>query len=314
MSQVVEGVGKESHTPPFKILSIDGGGVGGVLPAKIVELMQTKIGVDIYETFDLIVGTSTGSIIAAAIAIKYDLTRLVKDYCDNAPKIFRKRWWNHGLCNSKYNSALLENFLLERLGETKLGEIQKPLIINATNASSGSVYVFKSAYQDKVRGDYCRDGGVPLYKAVLASCSAPSYFDPANIDGTLICDGGIWANDPSLVGYTDVARNFPERRDNVRILSLGTGQQTEKIYQPQRRWGLLTGWRSTELVEFLMSCQAKFPQNVLSLIDKDIVLRINPPIKNYKLDDCGRIHTLTELAKDEFPKKSKAILDFLHLK
>jgi len=311
MSQVVEGVGEGSYTPPFKILSIDGGGVGGVLPAKIVELMQTKLGIDIYQAFDLIVGTSTGSIIAAAIATRYDLTRLVKDYCDNAPKIFKKRWWNHELFTSKYNSTPLENFLHKSLGEIQLGDIQKPLIINATNASIGSPYVFKSAYQDRGKGDYCRDGEVPLYKSVLASCSAPSYFDPVDIDGTLICDGGIWANDPALVGYIDVTRNFPKSRDNVRILSLGTGQQIEKIYQPQRMWGLLTGWRGIELVEFLMSCQAKVPENALKLIDKDMIFRINPSIGDYKLDDFCSIRVLIERAKKEFYKNSPAILSFL---
>lgn len=316
MSQVVEGVGEGLYTPPFKILSIDGGGVRGVFPAKIVELMQTKLGIDMYQAFDLIVGTSTGSIIAAAISVKYDLTQLVKDYCENAPKIFKKRWWNHELFTSKYKSAPLENFLHKSLGGVELGEIKKPLIINATNASIGSPYVFKTVYQvyqDKGKADYCRDGKVPLYKAVLASCSAPTYFDPVDIDGTLVCDGGIWANDPSLVAYTDVARNFPGNRGNIRILSLGTRQQTEEIYQPQRRWGFLTGWRRGEMVEFFMSCQAKLPQNVLNLIDKHMVLRIVPPMDNYKLDDCCSIHMLIERAKKEFYENSPAILSFFNI-
>ena len=295
---------------PFKILSIDGGGVRGIFPAKILELMEAKLGINLHETFDLIVGTSTGSIIAAAIAVKYKLTQLVSDYHENAPKVFKKRWNFRGLYRSKYSSAFLESFLLERFGEVTLGEIEKPLILNATNVSVGDVHVFKSSYQDIQRnGDYVRDRKVPLYKAVLASCSAPTYFDPMDIDGTLICDGGIWANNPSLVGYADAIKNFCT--DNVRILSLGTGQ-ARQIYQPAKTWGYLTGWKSTKLVEFSMSCQVKFPQNVLQLIDSDKILRISPLIDNYGLDDHQNIPTLIELAKSEFTSNNAKISDFLN--
>ena len=295
----------------FRVLSIDGGGVRGVFPAKILELMETKLCIDIYETFDLIVGTSTGSIIAAALSKKYPLVQLIKDYCENSPRIFQKRMSLSGLCRSKYSSAFLESFLFEKFGETKLGEIEKPLILNATNVSIGDVHIFKSSYQNKQRkGDYIRDGEVPLYKAVLASCSAPIYFDPVDINGTLVCDGGIWANNPSLVGYTDAIRNF--QTDNVKILSLGTGQ-TNQIYQSAKSWGYLMGWKRTKLVDFSMSCQTKFPQNVLQLIDFNKIFRISPSIENYELDNYLNIPTLVELAKGKFPKINSEILDFLNL-
>ena len=169
-----------------------------------------------------------------------------------------------GSFRSKYDSKFLADFLFSKLGDITLGEIEKPLILNATNASVGDIHVFKSFYQQQKRkGDYVRDGEVPLYKAVLASCSAPIYFDPVDINGTLICDGGIWANNPSLVGYTEAIRNF--RTEKIKILSLGTGQ-ARQVYRLAKRWGFCTGWKKTKLVNFLMSCQTKFPQNVLSLI------------------------------------------------
>ncbi len=302
------------NSRPFRVLSIDGGGVRGIFAAKILELMETKLNIDIYKTFDLIVGTSTGSIIAAAIITKYDLTQLVKDYDENAPKIFRKKKLAGIHLSSKYDSSFLESFLQEKLGKRKLGEIEKPLILNATNVSLGEVYVFKSSYQKVQRkGDYVRDREVPLYKAVLASCSAPIYFDPVDINGTLICDGGIWANNPSLVGYTDAIRNFSEQRDNIKILSLGTGQAQHNYKKPQRwGWGFLTGWKHTQLVDFMMSCQTKFPQNVLQLIDPDGIFRINPPIDKYPLDNYQNIPILVERAKEMFTKDNTGISDFLN--
>ena len=282
----------------------------GIFAAKILSLIEKKLQLKAHETFDLIVGTSTGSIIAGSIAVKYDLARLVEDYHENAPKIFQKRFSLGGLCHSKYNRKILEEFLYNRLGDIKLGEIEKPLILNATNASVGDVHIFKSSYQKKQRGrDYVRDGNVHLFKAVLASCAAPIYFDPVNIDGTLVCDGGIWANNPSLVGYTDARRNFQAER--IKILSLGTGK-TRKTYLPSKRWGYLSGWKKDNLVDFAMFCQTTFPQNVLELLCHDDILRINPEIENYKLDDCRNVPKLIELAKSEFAKQASEIEEFLH--
>lgn len=297
------------YNKPFRVLSIDGGGVRGIFPAKILALMEEELHINIHDTFDLVVGTSTGSIIAGSIAIKNSLAELVDDYCNNAPKIFLKRWYACGLLRSKYSRKTLEEFLRNRLRDITLEEIPKPLILNASNVSTGDVYVFKSIYQQTQRGgDYVRDGKVPLYKAVLASCAAPTYFDPVNISGTLVCDGGVWANNPSLVGYTDAINNFGA--GNIRILSLGTGQ-IRQAYQVAAAWGFLSGWKRAQLVDFLMSCQTKFPQNVLELLDPSKILRISPEIGNYGLDKCENIPTLIELAKSEFTARNGEILKFL---
>ena len=297
---------------PLRVLSIDGGGVRGMLPARILFLMEEKFHINIYNTFDLIVGTSTGSIVTGAIATKYDLTQLVDDYMEASPKIFKKRWSLCGLARSKYDRKSLENFLHKRLGDIKLGEIEKPIILNATNVSVWGVHVFKSAYQKKYRGgDYVRDPDVPLFKAVLASCAAPAYFDPVEIKGTLVCDGGVWANNPALVAYTEAKSNF--KTDNIKILSLGTGK-SQRTYQKSNCWGLLSGWKNTKLVDFMMSCQIDFPQNSLNLIDEEQILRINPEIENCNLDDYEKMDNLRATADEVFTKRNKEILNFLNIK
>ncbi len=300
----------------FKVLCIDGGGVRGIFATKILSLIETKFNVKIHDTFDLIVGTSTGSIVTGAIAINYDLTALVDDYSRDASKIFQKQFSLCGLLKSKYDSRVLSKFLHDKLGDKKLGEIEKPIILNATNASVGDVHIFKSSYQNIQRGgDYVRDGDVPLFKAVLASCSAPTYFDPVDIDGTLVCDGGIWANNPSLVGYIDAIRNFKSETKDIKILSIGTGQMSQ-IYQSSTCWGfwgLMSGWQNTKLVDFMMSCQTIFPQNALHLIDNELILRINPKIDYYALDDYEKIPILGELAKSEFTNRNVEIKNFLNI-
>ena len=295
----------------FKILSLDGGGIRGIFSARVLDLMNNKLDINTYNTFDLLVGTSTGSIVAAAVATRYDLSKLVRDYECYAPQIFKKRFSLCGFLRSRYDNKVLENLLRESFGEITLGDIKTPLIINATNVSTGSVHVFKSSYQEDRRGgDYSRDGDVPLYKAVLASCSAPVYFDPVEIAGDLICDGGLWANNPALVGYVDAVRNFNNTPENTRILSIGTGN-TRQFYLPSYMWGLTTGWKREKIVSFAMLSQTQYAENCLSLIMPENVLRINPEIENWDLDDYKVLPTLKSLASREVTNRGELIKEFL---
>ena len=302
---------REKNQRAYKVLSLDGGGVRGIFPVQLLLSVEKKLEIRIYDTFDLIVGTSTGSITAAAISIKYPLAQLVERYATWAEKIF-KRKKRIPYCYSKYDSRPLEDFLHEVLGNIKLGEIEKPLVINATDVSNGDVYVFKSSYQGKQRGreNYFRDNDTPLFKAVLASCAAPTYFDPVDINGTLVCDGGIWANNPALVGYVDVKVNFQAK--SIKVFSLGTGK-TKQCYKSPKLcgWGLFTGWKREKFVDFVMTCQTIFPQNSLKLIDNESIYRINPLIEDCDLDNFKAIPILRETAESAFEKEQTKIKEFL---
>lgn len=302
----------------FKILSLDGGGIRGIFSARVLELIEKKLNINIHNTFDLIVGTSTGSIVAAAVATKHDLPKLVTSYELHAPRIFEQktfpssvfRW--KGIYRSKYDSKTLESFLYDEFGEIKLGDIEKPLIINATNASTGKVHVFKSRYQQnqRNRSQYIRDDDVPLYKAILASCSAPVYFDPARIGDGLICDGGLWANNPALVGYTDAINNFKQSHESIKIVSIGTGKPA-KFYSPASKWGLLTGWHGRKIIDFAMLCQSQYAENCLKLIMPNNIFRINPEIDDWGLDNRKSIPILKELASSEVINSGERIKRFL---
>ena len=282
------------------------------------------MGLDVHNVFDLLVGTSTGSIVAAAVAIKYNLAQLDQDYEKKAKHIFpkytrRKLSAMCGKMTSMYDSSVLEEFLRSKFDNRLLGEVDKPLILNATNISVGCAHVFKSRYQKEIRGrcEYIRDGSVPVYKAVLASCAAPSYFAPVDVNGTLICDGGLWANNPAMVGFIEALTNFRQQQQNIRILSIGTGN-ISNFYRHSKWWGLLTGWRGTQLVDLVMNAQTQFPQNSLNLLlnkqrktENKGILRINPEICNWSLDNCECIPILKKIADAESIKQGADIMDFL---
>lgn len=310
----------------FKVLSIDGGGVRGILPARFLSLMEAKLGLKIYDEFDLLVGTSTGSIIAAALAVKYDLAQLTEDYEKAAPRIFshqkcRKLISCRGKICSIYGSGYFRKFLCSKFGNTQLGDIDKPLILNATNASTGDVYVFKSRYQGEVRkaGHYTRDADTPVHQAVLASCAAPTYFDPVNVGGMLVCDGGLWANNPALIGFVEAMTNFSKSPNNIKILSLGTGNAMRDFYRPRKwGWGMMTGWEGTKMVDFVMDVQSKFPYNSLHLMlnwgqkkGNEGILRINPEIQDWGLDNLKSVPILKGIADAEFTKRGSSVMEFL---
>ena len=303
----------DSSQNRFKILSLDGGGVRGIYSACLLNLIEEKIGISIFDAFDLVVGTSAGSIVAASVAINGEMRQLAERYESCMQTVFKSKPYRYGLFGSKYKIADLEKELKAWFQETKLGEVKKPLIINATNVSTGRVHVFKSAYQHMRRnGDYIRDGEIPLYKAVLASCAAPAYFDPVCVSDDLICDGGLWANNPSMVGYVDAVSNFQQDPANVRIFSVGSGQSTQ-FYSRSPYWGLLTGWKRSKIVDFAMSCQTMYADNCMNLILGDNIFRMNPIVDNWNLDDCKAPPTLISLAALNVTNEAKKIRKFLEV-
>jgi patatin-like phospholipase/acyl hydrolase len=101
--------------------------------------------------------------------------------------------------DSIYDARYLENVLSEIFQDKRLGDITKPLLIPSTDIGNGCVHVLKSGYSK----DFTRDNTVMVKDAVLAACSAPTYFDPHRLKEYLLADGGLWANNPALAAVID---------------------------------------------------------------------------------------------------------------
>lgn len=298
----------------FKILAVDGGGIRGVFPAHILSCMSERLGIRLYEQFDMIAGTSTGSIIAAAVACKIDPRKVVSLYREHGARIFtrRKSWWPKKYkpaFHSLYEAKTLHELLLEVFGDVKLGAIKTPLLLPATDIGSGGVHVFKSGYS----GDFTRDTNVRLSDAILASCSAPTYFDPARVDQYLLSDGGLWANNPSLAVVIDAQRRLGIELSDIRIFSMGTGNaKTSYGVNTDKKWGLLRGWKGPEFINFLMSLQTQSTHNYLQLLlrgDQFIRLDFESDIP-HPLDDCSAIDDLLSRADRSFTHRSAEIKSF----
>lgn len=166
----------------FNILALDGGGIRGVYGAHILARLEDTLGSPVRERFDLIAGTSTGSILAGAASMSIPMETLVGLFASQADHIFsRRRFSLFPFIRSRYSTNSLEQVIGEYLPDVTMGEVSTPLMITSSDISTGGVHVFKSRYMEVLGQPYTRDGEVRLRDAILASCAAPTYFDPRRV-------------------------------------------------------------------------------------------------------------------------------------
>lgn len=290
----------------FHILALDGGGARGIYSAQILASIEQVNGVPIKEQFDLIAGTSTGAIVAGAVAAGIPMDKIVELFKTEAPRIFRRRWFSWLQVRSKYPSHPLGQIVRAYLPDMTLGEISTPLMITSSDISTGGVHVFKSRYLKELGEPYVRDADVALGDAILASCVAPTYFDPMPVGDFLLADGGLWANNPSIIALTEAMSKFGQSVEEVHILSIGTGHSVN-LYTHNRFWGLITGWGRRKLVAYVLRLQSEASANMAKLLLGDRYLRLDPEIEDWALDDLEHLDTLKAMAAKDFTYWSGAI-------
>ena len=300
----------------FYILSIDGGGIRGFFPAAILKHIETELKVPLRERFNMFAGTSTGSIIAAFLACGANMDKVAGVYRDDGPSIFsRRRFWGPRVfepaIRSRYRQRRLREALAPLLGNVTLGSVEVPLVLPATDIGKGEAHLFRSGYAV----DKNEDLQVPLVDAVIASCSAPTYFDPTRIGNTLLADGGLWANSPALAAVIEARQTLDITLENIRVLSLGTGHSpTGYGLIEQKHWGFINGWRGTEFIDFLMFLQTRSTHNYLEmLLDKKQFFRLTFESETPRhLDDCSIMKDLETKAGEVFRENREKIRLFLN--
>jgi len=232
----------------INVLSIDGGGIRGIIPAVILAEIEQRVGRALYQVFDLIAGTSTGGIIALGIGTSansgqpYNPADLLRMYEENGPAIFEKSFLTplRALFGPKYSPAALERTLEKFFGVNDLSSALTPLLISSYDLATQLPYFFKShkiaqnpAFNVKVRD------------AARATSAAPTFFPPfrliADRKTHALVDGGIFVNNPAMAAYAEARNLYPDASQFL-ILSVGTGDRNDRItYRKAKAWGLL-GW------------------------------------------------------------------------
>jgi patatin-like phospholipase/acyl hydrolase len=297
-------VEKEQPRRRFRILSLDGGGIRGAYSAAFLAGLEDKLGHPISRSFDLIAGTSTGGIIAVALAMGRTAEDVVKLYEEHGKAIFTRgprsllrkalEWPANRIlrrigldCDElrrpKYDPKALADAAREVLEDKTLEDAEYRLIVPAVRTSLGRPIVFRTPHlpgQD-------RDRHLKAVDVILATTAAPTYFPPHSIKdphapGQYV-DGGLWANNPGLLAYLEAVRISEKglrdeeaqfKADDVMVLSIGTGETPSLLRMDEATAGVL-GW-ARHLLDVMMNSQSQGTVRALRyLLPEDRFSRID---------------------------------------
>ncbi len=222
----------------WRILSIDGGGIRGLIPATILAEIERRTGKPIYELFDLIAGTSTGAILALGLT-KPDQTghvehsaRMLRDiYERDAPNIFKHpaNWWEN-LLKPKYKSFRMRRTMSNNFGRFRLKDALTDILIPCYDIEHRSPHIFRSRWA-KRQGQY----DFLMADVASAASATPTMFEPVQIarpgaGGRIsLVDGGVFANNPAGLALAEINTRMPEKNDQYLLVSLGTGESMERM-------------------------------------------------------------------------------------
>lgn len=285
----------DSHARPYRVLTLDGGGMRGLYSstllralARLIDQRFVKDEPDLGLGFDMICGTSTGAILASALALGIPLTTVSDLYIKHGESIFpcsmpkpshRLDLYLWSLKYRKHSAAIrdrLKEALLEFLGDQTLDSVYKKrgiaLCIPCVDAMNYQSWVFKTPHNSNKH----RDNNYTLVDVCMASTAAPIFFpiseqeNPDNKNNThYFVDGGLWANNPVLVGLIE-ALGVVEHGRPIQVVSIGTCDQPSgdpcSIQNPD--WGVMQWKVGINAIDMSLSSQSYGYTNMAKFLAK----------------------------------------------
>jgi len=328
-----------------RILSLDGGGLRGLIPAEILVEVERKIqqktgnpGARLVDYFDLFAGTSAGGILTC-LYLCPDLRDPSRPRCSapqardffyaNSRQIFSqpfihaiKNFW--GMFNEKYSHRKLERMMADFFGDVRLSELLKPCLISTYDIERRKTHFF-TQHDSQIKPDcdyYVRD--------VLRSTSAaPTFFEVSRIASLNqaiynFVDGGVFANNPALCAYAEARSKMPGHptAKKMVILSLGTGDVKKGYpYDQAKDWGQFE-WL-LPLFDIIMTGVAETVDYQMRQIYDAVeapqqYLRINPQLTSktmLPIDDCSEqnLRAIRDLGRQQAREYDREIDQFIDL-
>ena len=314
----------------FRILALSGGGLRGAFAIGLLAEVEQRVERPLTEYFDLIAGTSTGSITATALCVGKSAADVQAFYEKHSEQIFKPRAdyrprhlikpvyplfrrylrWRSGknldhFFQSRYCPFALRDSMVDGFGESPLRSADRcPLIIPAVNLSDGETCVFRTPHLPRERPEY----DWPIADVIVAATAAPTYFPHKQMpDGKAYADGGLWANDPGVVALSEAARiidnatrceGHAERLSDVHVLSIGTGTASYTLAPPGGDAGMLF-W-APHVAEVMSVSQVQGTHLPLQMVlgDRYVHLDFPLPDKSWTLDNTAITKELFELGRE----------------
>jgi hypothetical protein len=293
-SPAVTQMSEQSTDDRFRILSLDGGGAKGFYTLGVLKEIEAMLGSPLHECFDLVFGTSTGAIIAALIALGYDVNRIHDLYKEHVPTVMRPL-----LPHQK--TAALEKLAKTIFGEKTFKDVLTNVGIVATKWDIERPMIFKGNIEQAHgrKGTFVPGFGVSIADAVQASCSAYPFFKCKTITtsaGDLIplVDGGFCANNPTLYAIADATHALGKSRQALRVISIGVGIYPKPKY---RNWKRVVNWSpAVRLLQKTLEINTQSMEQLSSILFKDVrIVRINEKFERPEMATDLMEHNLTKL-------------------
>ncbi|ACE06320.1 hypothetical protein Aasi_0962 [Candidatus Amoebophilus asiaticus 5a2] len=310
----------------FRILSIDGGGVRGVIPARILQAIEERTGKPISELFDLVIGTSTGGLVTLGLVVpdddeqgkpKYKAAKLVEIYEQKSSEIFKYSKLRNiktgmGLWGPKYDRKHLDDILKDFFGDAKLSQTVKPAVVISFSLDVGQPAMWSTHHVRDGKKHDCY-----LHDVAGVTSAAPTYFAPKvfknlhedHEDIVHEIDGGVWANNPGLTAIRVLSfmeeEDRPDNKDII-VVSIGTGTFTsdkEHLLQQAHKLNKagIWGWMikaDPNLIEMMMAANSDWSDNMVSLLyPNSHRVQIEIPQNLISMDNPKNVEKLRQLAE-----------------
>ena len=308
--------------PVRRVLSLDGGGIRGIIPALVVAHLERKMDAPASELFDLIVGTSTGGILALGLALQDNEGRpllaaksMAALYERHGAEIFERSLWRKlrtagGLFEEAYSHEALEKILHKYFGDKKMRDCGTPVMVTSYDIERRKTVFLKSWHADH--------NELSCAEASRATSAAPTYFEPVNLQwaeqSRTLIDGGVFINSPAVSAYAEARKLFPD--EPIAMLSLGTGELTRPIpYDEARTWGSALWVMS--LLDCMFDGASKAADHQMRLFLGDHYLRLQTQL-HYASDDMddasrGNIRNLKQTATELIEREAGALRHFFKI-
>jgi patatin-like phospholipase/acyl hydrolase len=351
----------------YRILSIDGGGVRGIIPARILQEIEEKAGKPIYQLFDMIVGTSTGALIALHLTFPTDVLCFSKsgneDNVQSAEatvglyRLLSKEIFHSSILHNlmsgfnlwgpKYDRTSYDNLLGSMFKNTLFKDTKCKVVIPSYDLMRNKRIICKSWENFQ---------GASIKEIAGGATAAPTYFSPISlasyseiltenvfyfyslVDGGIwsnnpetigvsnvfysysLVDGGIWCNNPETIGVSEAITLNPElTKDDIYILSIGTGSIPLTSDASQLQNAGLLGWLKSGLINMMMETESEWTATAIKEIYPNMV-RIEPylPSTLGTFDDASdeNLAGLLQIAEkyiENNPEQIKGIVESLNL-
>lgn len=302
----------------YRVLTLDGGGAKGFYTLGVLQEIQGLLDCPLYKRFDLIFGTSTGSIIAALLALGYSVEAIHELYKNHVPTVMRVK-------DASGKSAALKKLGDEVFGDTTFNAVKTAVGIVATKWVIERPLIFKGsvAQAHGREGTFVPGFGVTISDAVQASCSAYPFFErkvvrTAKGDDIELVDGGYCANNPTLYALADVLGPLGIPRDRVRVVNIGVGvypQPKPKLFS--KMW-LARYLQSVQLLQKTLEINTQSMDQLRAILFKDVATeRISDAYTQPEMatdlfeHDLAKLNVLRQRGAESYALREARLRDFL---